>query len=173
MVMSYLEFFECKYHSTYIAHLREISCLLPGQEILVFTTGIYQLILLSCALYTQSKFVYCLLSATVIIEKLLFCHFLYIARWATRQELTLYVLSLVSLKPNVRRLLLSVSLLLIFPFQSAGHFSAWTIKVKQMNITQIINLNYNCYIAYDKTSVYLGFAFSDTLPSFAKHSWRD
>lgn len=79
---------------------------------------------------------------------LLFCHFLYIARWATRQELTLYVLSLVSLKPNVRRLLLSVSLLLIFPFQSAGHFSAWTIKVKQMNITQIIN--YNCYIAYDK-----------------------
>lgn len=36
----------------------------------MFTTGIYQLILLSCALYTQSKLVYCLLSATVIIEKL-------------------------------------------------------------------------------------------------------
>lgn len=56
--------------SLHLAHLREISCLLPGQEILVFTTGIYQLILLSCALYTQSKLVYCLLSATVIIEKL-------------------------------------------------------------------------------------------------------
>lgn len=77
---------------------------------------------------------------------LLFCHFLYIARWATRQELTLYVLSLVSLKPNVRRLLLSVSLLLIFPFQSAGHFSAWTKSKTNEYHTDYKLYNVNCYI---------------------------
>lgn len=101
--------------------------------VLMLTTGIYQLILLTWSLCTQSKIVYSLLIATAIFlsNHLFFCHLdpIYIYHYcqmATRQELTLYVLSLVSLEPNVHRLLLSVSLLLIFPFQSAGHFSAWT-----------------------------------------------
>lgn len=129
MAMSYLEFFEWT-SITQLCTLERHFLSFPMWTGML-TTGIYQLILLTWSLCTQSKIVYALLIATAIFlsNHLFFCHLdpiYHYCQMATRQELTLYVLSLVSLEPNVHRLLLSVSLLLIFPFQSAGHFSAWT-----------------------------------------------
>lgn len=127
----------CKYHST--LHTWEKFPVFSHEDrkyiVLMFTTSIYQLILLTWSLRTQRKIVYSLLIATVLLSyHLFFCHLDPIYHYCQKsnsysratQELTLYVLSQVSLEPNVHRLLLSVSLLLIFPFQSAGHFSAWT-----------------------------------------------